>query len=560
MAKKIELELDVDTKGAQDSLGELKGSVDSATGGMVTKFNGVIESLKKVALGFRTIGGAIAASGIGLLLVTLAALRSAFTSSVEGQQKWAKILAVSSSIIGNLNDLLADLGEWLINIFENPQDAIKSFGKLLEDQIIVRFKGFFNLIPNLSKAIEQLLKGNFVGAAKIAGDAVGQVVLGVESITTQLDKATEAAKRFGEELAREAEIAGMIADKRAAADNKEIDLILKKAKAERERADLLEKAQQRSTFTTEERIKMLEEASRISDVIAKQEQQIAELRRDAIIEENKLSRTSIEGARAEEEAKAAVFEIETARLVRQKELTGQIQALLNEQRAANKAFNDTTIDEEEEMLDVKEIANDSFFTALRDKRAQDLADIKTVNEEIKKSNNEEHENTVRNIENEIALEQKKYEAKVTLLQMGYNAATAITSALESIGLLSAKKAFKINKAIGITQATVDGILAVQKTFKEPSLPFPANVVAATLMGVTAAANVAKIASTKFDGGGNTSVAIPTIPSFQSVASPATSQDIANLNQNQQPIQAYVTATDVSNALEARKFLQNRNKL
>lgn len=60
-----------------------------------------------------------------------------------------------------------------------------------------------------------------------------------------------------------------------------------------------------------------------------------------------------------------------------------------------------------------------------------------------------------------------------------------------------KKQFKVNKAFGVVNAVVDGVGAVQKALNNP---YPLNIVLAILSGVLAAANVAKIASTKFEGG------------------------------------------------------------
>lgn len=64
-----------------------------------------------------------------------------------------------------------------------------------------------------------------------------------------------------------------------------------------------------------------------------------------------------------------------------------------------------------------------------------------------------------------------------------------------------KKQFNINKAFGIVNATIDGVQAVQKALDNP---YPLNIVLAVLSGVMAAANVAQIASTKFDDSGGSS--------------------------------------------------------
>lgn len=82
-----------------------------------------------------------------------------------------------------------------------------------------------------------------------------------------------------------------------------------------------------------------------------------------------------------------------------------------------------------------------------------------------------------------------------------------------------KKQFNVNKAFGITNAVIDGIGAVQKALNNP---YPLNIVLAAISGAAAIANVAKIASTKFEpsggdtgggGGGAVAVPIPTPPTI-----------------------------------------------
>lgn len=58
---------------------------------------------------------------------------------------------------------------------------------------------------------------------------------------------------------------------------------------------------------------------------------------------------------------------------------------------------------------------------------------------------------------------------------------------------SNRKVAAIGKAAAMTQATIDGVLAVQKALG--SAPYPINIAMAAVVGVQAAANVAKIAST-----------------------------------------------------------------
>ena len=92
-----------------------------------------------------------------------------------------------------------------------------------------------------------------------------------------------------------------------------------------------------------------------------------------------------------------------------------------------------------------------------------------------------------------------------------------------------KKQFQVNKAFGIVNATIDGISAVQKALNNP---YPLNIVLAAISGVAAAANIAKIASTKFDGGGASGGGGASTPSAPNVPdAPTISTQQNNLNNN-----------------------------
>ena len=70
--------------------------------------------------------------------------------------------------------MLSDLGEKIIWAFENPKEAMQSFVNFFKDQIVNRFTGFLNFIPNLGKAISLVFEGKFKEAGKVAVDSVGQ--------------------------------------------------------------------------------------------------------------------------------------------------------------------------------------------------------------------------------------------------------------------------------------------------------------------------------------------------------------------------------------------------
>lgn len=134
-------------------------------------------------------------------------------------------------------------------------------------------------------------------------------------------------------------------------------------------------------------------------------------------------------------------------------------------------------------------------------------------------------------------------------------------------LEQAKKQFNINKALAITSATISGIQGVVNALSAQSVvpePFGTvlKVASAVAVGVAAAANIAKIASSKFDesgsgGGGASAVTSVPMPSPPTINTPSanTNQSTTfdetgkNLNQTTKPtinVNATVGVDEVSN--------------
>lgn len=90
-----------------------------------------------------------------------------------------------------------------------------------------------------------------------------------------------------------------------------------------------------------------------------------------------------------------------------------------------------------------------------------------------------------------------------------------------------KKLAQIGKAAAIVQATIDGVLAVQKTMAET--PYPYNIPLAAAQAAVAAANVAQIASTGFRTGGSMTVGGSGGPDSQLVAFRATPGEKVQVN-------------------------------
>ena len=339
-------------KQTQEASTQMSSTLDKATGGAVTKFKGLKAALKTAVTGFKSLRVAIIGTGIGALLIAITSLGQAFTRSEEGQNKFAKILGVIGSVTGNLLDLLADLGEGIISVFENPKQALIDFKNLLVENITNRFNAIIDTLGFLGSAFKKVFSGDFSGALEDAKKAGSSYVDSLTGVKNTLDKVTESTKGFVKELKEEAKIAGQIADQRAKADKVERKLIVERAKANRDRAGLLDQAAQKEKFTAQERIAFLEEAARIDEEITNKEIETARLRLEAKQAENALTKSTKADLDEEANLKARLIDLETQRLTKQKTVSAQIVSAKREEASELKAIEaeEKRIKEEEQKV------------------------------------------------------------------------------------------------------------------------------------------------------------------------------------------------------------------
>ena len=596
MAIEKTIDINVNSKQAQKGLNDLEKSidgvnkevketnastqamgstVDKATGGAVSKFKALKGTLGTVIASFKSLRIAIIGTGIGALVIAITSLGQAFTRSEEGQNKFAKILGVIGSVTGNLLDLLADLGEGIISVFENPKQALIDFKNLLVENITNRFKAVLDTVGFLGSAIKNVFSGDFQAAlddAKKAGSSFVDSFTGVEN---SIDKATNAVKEFGKEIAADASAAAKIADQRAKAEKLARDLVVERAEAERKIAELREKAVNKDKFTAQERIDFLEEAGRVSDELAAKEIAVSQLRLEAKRTENALTKSNKADLDEQARLEAEVIQKETQRLNLQKRLSTELltsrreeakaqQDLINEE---NKRNEEAAAKEQTRLDAIQKIRND-FVDKQKQKEAETELEKLTLEEEKK----------IAELDKLNATEQEKFEIyqyyaglRTDIEQKENDKKAQIEELRKKQMLGDAKNTFnqiaqlagkdsKIGKAMAIASATISGIEGVQNAYTTAQDSpitkfFPAYpIVQAGLAAAVSAKNIAAIKSMDSSGKGQSSV--PNVaggggsqaPNFNIVGATETSQLADAIGeQTQQPVQAYVVANDVTTA-------------
>ena len=325
------------TEDISKSTNGLTSQVDMMTGGAITKFRAFTTALDGTALGFRGIGTAIALSGLGLIVITIAAITAAFKSSEEGQNKFAKIMGVIGALTGNLVDLLADLGEKIISVFENPIESLNNFSEALKKNIINRFEGMLELIPAIGKALNLAFKGNFEEAGKVAVNAVGKITTGVENVTDKVNGLVKGTKAYLDEQKKEMKLAAQVADMRSKSEKIERKLLVDRAALEANISELKLKSREIDKYSAQERAKFLKDATGIEDKLLIREQESLNLKYEAQKLENTFSRTNKENFNKEAQAQANLLNIQTRRNQNQKATLRELNRVNGEVQAENLA-------------------------------------------------------------------------------------------------------------------------------------------------------------------------------------------------------------------------------
>ena len=501
--------LNKDLKETKEDLSGINEAGDKMTGGLVSGFQSGLKSVKSFAKGLKTVNGLLKASLFGAIALAITSVATALTNSEAGQNRFAKWLNQITVVIGNVTDILGNFGN----------------------------------------AILSALTLNFDEAA--------------ESIA----KVTEGIKNFGEETRKEIAIAGELSDMRAKADKAERDLQVERAKADRTRADLLEKAVNKEKFTVEERIGFLEEAGRIEEEITNKEIAAAQLRLEAKQLENSLSESTKEDLDEEARLKAELIQLETAKLTKQKEVTSQTIALKAEEAAALKAI-------EDEQKRVKE------EQAKKDEQLV-LDGIKKAKEAQKKKEEEDAENAKkveqekqRILQMDIDIENRRIAAKKASVDAAISLFGAETAAGKAA--LIAKQIMAAQEMIEEARKTLtfsslvaarSSAAVAEGTAQTAKIGFPQNIpmliayalqAVGIVQSISQAVGKSKAVASSIGGvgGAGGSIQTPQIPTgsappaFNVVGTSGANQLAGAIaSQQQQPVKAFVVSNDVTTAQE-----------
>ena len=306
MAVKKEIEINVNTSKAEKNVDNLEGGLsglsaqaDKLTGGLVSGFKKGVAGIKQGITAMKSLRVAIAATGIGLLLIAVTSLVSYFTKTQRGADKLSQALKGMGAVVDVLVDRFSTFGEGIFAIFSG----------------------------DFAKGVD-ILKGTFKG--------LGQEIREEAKAAIELEKAFQALQ------------------------DREIAMI--ETRAERRASiEALRLVAADETKDLAARANALKEAMDLEKQLADEEIEIAKERARIIKERNALGESTREDIQAEAEANARVIELNAQRDTRLKELVATYNSLnkqhqeqirlLREEESAQVSLNAKTIDSKKFAVD-----------------------------------------------------------------------------------------------------------------------------------------------------------------------------------------------------------------
>ena len=554
------------------AVGGLTNQLDKMSGGAITGFRNFTAGIKNGVTGLKSFKVALAATGIGLLVVAIASLVSYFQSTKEGAEKLRVIMSTLGAVVDVIRDRVSKMGKILFEAISNPQETIKNLGKLIKENLMNRFEGMLELIPAVGKAISLALKGKFSEAGKVATDAAGKVFLGVESVTDAVGKAGEAIADLTDEIKKEAQAAADLQRALNKLKDEERDFIKQRAETNKQIAEARLLAED-DTLAVEERIEALQRAVNLEQQTVARQIELAEERARIAREQVALGESLEEDLQAVAEAEAVVIDLQTASLRTQKRLQTELNSLkvegITKAHEAMKAEIDlanATVKAMEERKKAEEgtlqVTQETATATLQTRQtsfANQVLGAETTEEAIRRQRRETFED-FKNGAEFVAIK------GVEMASAALGALSQLNEAFAGESESDQKKAFERNKKFQVAQAIIQTGMAVTGALTAGGNPIKlatgAQFVEAAIAAATGVAQIATIKKTKFSGGstppppgnsgGGATGAIP--------QSPQLDLGFLGAGAGQTGFRTYVVSSEVTNSQQANQRINDQASL
>ena len=542
------------------------------------------KGIKGLGTGFKGLGVAIKAAGIGLLLQAMGILKELFDNN-------QKTVDFFNTTFNTLQVAFGDFAKWVESntskftdffkaIFEDPLGAVQDLGNAIKDNIIERFNSLLDTLGYVGDAMQKFFQGDFKGAldsVKSAGKEMVDVFTGVNNSADKIADAALAVGEYAKETIKQGQAMTEV--------NKQAEIAEVLAQGLIEKYDLqaekLRQIRDDERFTIEERIKanndlkavleeqeaaMLANAQSIVDAKARQlslDENNIEFQKEYLAAVNELAgvQAQVAGFRSEQLMNEMALERELVDLEISKKENAQEVAEIQAEAAINAETNLM------KQLEIEEQLNQQLYEgrleALELQKGLYVEGTQAYQDMVSEINILNAERTAQ--EGEEAKKRRELEQQVqqARLQMTGDAIGALNDLAQAFlggNEENARKAFEINKKLGMAQAVVNTAQAVTAALTAGGNPIKlatgAQFVEAGIAAAAGAAQVATIAAQQFQAGGGMSggvdtniprptapTATPRTPDFNVVGQSGTNALLESL-QNK-PMKAYVVGGEVS---------------
>jgi hypothetical protein len=514
-------------KSAKNTSSDWVDSLENAGGplGMVGA------GINKAKVATQTFGGALKATGIGLVVSLLAGLAAAFSNNESAMKKLQPLMDGLQKIFQGVFRAVEPLFNTLVDL------AMKALPYVTDGigMVYSALMGFFTLITEVGSGAGQILEGIFsMDADKISG--------GIDKVSGSFGKATDSykasMKRFGEGTKEMTE-----AEKEAAEKQKE--LLEKQAEAKKKKLEEQAKEQERLKKERADFLKSIEDLEKkqfeaIRDAKAQTEQEKLALQKQRDLEEIdalKKKGADVELLMKQQAEKYTLLEAQLQEKLAKEKKEKDDEAKKKEEEDAKNKFEK---DKQENLLRVQnelEAENLSFEQQreLVNEREQILLSDKTLTDQQRIAI---HKQTA---DAQVKIDEAKAKAQTDILNA---VSQSMDIAAEVIGQNTAA-----GKGLAVASALINTYLGISAGVK---LGYPQAIPAVAMAALTGFKAVKNILSVKVPAKGGSSVSgvgsmsTPAIsmPNPNSISGSATNQ-LASTIGNQPPIKTYVVSGDVT---------------
>tara|TARA_R100000329_G_scaffold61577_1_gene54921 strand:- start:22559 stop:24139 length:1581 start_codon:yes stop_codon:yes gene_type:complete len=495
-------------EGTSGAVSGLTNQLDKMTGGAVSGFRNLTGGIKNGVTGLKSFKVALAATGIGAILVAIGTLITYFTSTKRGAEQLKVATAALGAAFDVLRDRVSKIGGALVKFFtgdfKGALDDVKSSFTGITDEIIRETKA----ASDLERAMNQLKdeEREFTKARAATNLEISKARLLAEDDTLTVE----------------------------------------------ERIDALQRAVELEQKTVDEQLRLAEERARIA------REQIA------------LGESLEEDLQRVADAEAAVLDLQSASLRTQKRLQTELNSLRTEGIAKAKEAAQAEIDimkataeantkrreEDTKTLQVTTENQEKTLQVSTTSLAEQVLGTETAEEEKRRLRRE----TFQDFKNgaELAGHQALEFAEMTLSFIG-DLNTIFTQDEEK----RAKRSFEIGKKLAIVTTIMNTAEAIGSALAKDATFPGSRFLAAAAAGAAGAAQVATISRQQFEAGvtgGTTSVNRPNLTEPPSPTAPQLDLGFLGAGAGQTGFRTYVVSSEVSNAQQANQRINDQATL